>query len=310
MQLVTILLATRTPIPFASIQDKMPEFYGQSDPEAAKRMFERDKDDLRAMGVPVAIEQIDILMDGDVGYIIHADAYYLPEISFTEEEGAALAILASDPGEDDAVIQGVRKLAYGVEGGPLARSGSVVAPGPDLAGGTLLSIIDGMSRGRALTFTYRNASGEVSARTVDAYGLTSKDAHWYLVGFDRRVAEIRAFRTSRLTSEVSVTDDIASDPPEGFSASQHITGPWHEDLAGSATIAIDPRVAWWAHRSIAGSTVTGSRPDDWVLLGVPVTRDLASTVLRFGSDAEAIAPQVLREEIIDILEGVIARDAG
>lgn len=301
VQLVTLLLGAKVPMPFADIQGHMSEFYDQSEGDAAKRMFERDKDELRGMGVPIELEPLDVLVEGEMGYRIHPKRYYLPEISFTPEEAAALTILAADPGEDDAALQGLRKVIYGVQGGPLASSGSVVAPGPDAVGGGLAPLVTAMAEGVAVRFAYRNAAGEASDRTVDPLGLVTRDGHWYLVARDRANDEIRAFRASRFDDVPSLTDSVAAQAPEGFDAASHVRGPWELETGEMATLAMEPSVAWWAQRSLRGASSSGERGDGWMLLQVPITGDLAGSILRFGSDAEVVAPANLRDEVIQRL---------
>ena len=306
VQLVTLLLATRVPLPFTAIQRQMHDYYGDPDDtehrDASKRMFERDKDDLRAMGVPIELVSIDQLVEGDQGYRIMPERYYLPDISFTPEEAAALTILATDPGEDDAAIQGLRKLIYGVEGGPLSSSGSVVAPGPDQVGTRLEGVFSALRTHRAVRFGYRNAAGDGSTRMVDPYGLVTRDGHWYLVGRDRAQDAIRAFRSSRIEGTVEVTDEEAAPAPEDFEAAAHVVGPWEADTGAMALIAVDPSVSWWARRSIRDARDDGVRPDGWHRLRVPVTGDLVSSVLRFGADAELLEPEDLRAELVASLE--------
>ena len=89
--------------------------------DSVKRKFERDKDMLRAYGVPLEMTGTDV-WDVEQGYIIPKDRYYLPEIAFTPEEITALYLAAQSGTESTDVAQGVRKLLYGAEGGLLDGS--------------------------------------------------------------------------------------------------------------------------------------------------------------------------------------------
>src|SRR5881397_2403145 len=91
VNLVALLLDSRRPLTFGQIRAKMPEGYGQEDLQSAKRMFERDKDVLRDVGVPIDVVATDV-WDVEQGYVIAKDRYYLPEIDFAPEEISALLV--------------------------------------------------------------------------------------------------------------------------------------------------------------------------------------------------------------------------
>ena len=72
-------------------EKKLAEGYGHQDVSSAKRMFERDKDILRDIGVPIDVVSTDA-WDVEQGYSIDKARYYLPEIAFTPEEVTALFV--------------------------------------------------------------------------------------------------------------------------------------------------------------------------------------------------------------------------
>jgi len=85
VNLVALLLESTRPLTFDQIRDAMPEAYAQQEVATAKRMFERDKDILRDVGVPIEVAGTDA-WDVEQGYTIPKDRYYLPEIDLTPEE--------------------------------------------------------------------------------------------------------------------------------------------------------------------------------------------------------------------------------
>ena len=177
LNLVGLLLETSHPVTFEQVRDLLPEAYGHEDPESAKRMFERDKDLLRDYGVPLRMEATDI-WESEQGYIIRKDEYYLPEISFTPEEMAALFVAAQTVGEDGAAEQAVRKLLYGADGVVLAGlAGGPLAAGPDTPAWLLLAAADAAQRLRRISFDYRNSRGQASHREVDAYSMACRGGH-------------------------------------------------------------------------------------------------------------------------------------
>jgi proteasome accessory factor B len=299
VNLVALLLESRRPLTFDEIREKLGEAYEHGDVNSAKRMFERDKDVLRDIGVPIEVSATDV-WDAEQGYTIAKERYYLPEIRFTAEEITALAVAARS-GSDTAAEDAVRKLLSGATEGILATLPADVGPVTETATETLTAAAEAVAGSRRVRFAYRTASGASGERTVDAYGLAVRGGHWYLVGLDRDRDEVRSFRLSRVASRLS-DDGEADPPPEGFRASDHVrTAPWGPGEAeGSATVAFAPDVAWWATRGIAGVEELGPREDGWSVVRLPATpgESLAAWVLSFGPSAEAVEPPELRDEVV------------
>jgi proteasome accessory factor B len=306
VNLVALLLEARTPLTFEQIREKLSEAYGHRDVNSAKRMFERDKDVLRDVGVPIEVGSTDV-WEADQGYTIPKDRYYLPEIRFTPEEIGALAIAARSGG-DATAEDAVRKLLSGAEGGMLASLGGVAG----YEGGAdprLPAAAEAVAGLRRVGFTYRTARGESSERVVDAYGLAVRGGRWYLVGFDVDRGEIRSFRLTRLSSDLSDRGP-GSEPPAGFRAADAVqAGPAATgESRATAVVALAPDAAWWAMRGIPDAEETKARDDGWVEVRVPWQpgESLADWVLSFGPDAEAIEPAELREEVVRRLEAALA----
>ncbi|TMK68061.1 MAG: WYL domain-containing protein [Actinobacteria bacterium] len=305
VNLVALLLESRRPLTFEQIRTKMPEGYGQDDLQSAKRMFERDKDVLRDIGVPIEVIATDA-WEVEQGYAILKDRYYLPEIDFTPEEISALFVAAHAGGPDDAAEQAVRKLLYGTDGGLVA--GAASAPLAAEAGAVdarLTAAAEAIAERRSVRFAYRTSRGVESERHVDPWGLVFRAGHWYLVGLDRERDEIRAFRLSRAGGELRL-DGEAGPPPEGFRAVEHVVvGPFGPgEPEERATVAFSPDVAWWATRGVLGALIQDTRSDGWVQVSLPAAPGdaLASWILSFGPDAVAVAPESLRAEIVHRLE--------
>jgi proteasome accessory factor B len=303
VNLVALLLESRMPLTFEQIRDKLAEGYGHRDGASAKRMFERDKDVLRDIGVPIEVVPTDA-WDVELGYTIDKDRYYLPEIAFTPEEISALYVAARSGG-DASAEDAVRKLLSGAEEGILTGLG-----GSGLGGASephLSSAAEAVATQRRVRFDYQTSRGARSERTVDAFGLAIRGGHWYLVGQDQGRGQIRSFRLSRIDGAIGSVGE-GSPPPEGFRAAEHVqAGPWGPgEPAAVAVVALSPEVAWWATKGIVGSAVGAARADGWVEVRVPWQpgESLASWVLSFGPDAEAVEPPELRREVVSHLEAI------
>jgi proteasome accessory factor B len=308
IKLVILLLDTPRPLTFTQIRAKL-DAYAQDDIAAAKRMFERDKDVLRELGIPVELAPTDVWEVED-GYLIPKDRYYLPEIEFTPEELSALYVAAHTLGDGDEAEQAVRKLQAATGEGILAGvSDRPIAAGRAADVAPVLEVARAIDARRSVTFDYRPSSGQPGTRHVDPYALVSRAGHWYVVGLDRDRDDIRSFRLSRTRSAVKDAGP-GSEPPDGFDAREQLRlGPWGVgEPEGEARVAFSPDVAWWAARGIPEARELRTHKDGWVEVALPATRgeSFVSWVLSFGPDAKVLAPRALQREIVRRLEAVLA----
>jgi proteasome accessory factor B len=307
LNLTALLLEAPRPLTFSQIRERIPA-YGQRDLNSAKRMFERDKELLRETGIPVALAATDPF-EVEEGYRIPKELYYLPELDFTPEEMSALLVAANTPsGEGEAELAALKLQA--ASSGPLnEQGGGPVAAGPDLAGPRLLQVVEAVLGRRSIRFVYRPSSGDVGERHLDPWAIVFRGGHWYVVGLDRVRGEPRSFRLSRVVSEISDAGE-GSTPPDDFDAREQVkAGPWGiGEPAGEAVVAFAPDVAWWAIRTVPNGRVERARADGWVEVTVPAgdLDAMASWVLSFGPDAEAVGPAELRTAVVERLGATVA----
>jgi proteasome accessory factor B len=306
LDLVALLLDARKPLTFENIRGVMPA-YQQADPASAKRMFERDKDVLREVGIPVELAPTDA-WETEQGYRIPKDRYYLPEVAFSPDEVWGLFVAAHTPGASGEAEQAFQKISSGTEMNVLAAMAErTAAPGVDSSGPYLGAIADAVARRKAVRFKYRSAQGKAGPREVDPYSLVFRHGNWYVVGLDRGRGEIRSFRLSRLLSPVKEIGP-ASAPPEGFDASAQLqSGPWGlGQPAETARVRFSPKVSWWAVASTPGVNVVRTRKDRWVDVDVPAseTDTFVSWILSFGADARLTSPKALRDQVVAKLRAV------
>ena len=306
INLVALLLEARRPLTFEQIRSLMPA-YQQDDVAAAKRMFERDKDTLREVGVPVELSSTDA-WEVEQGYRIPKDQYYLPEVTFTPDEVWALFVAAHAPGQSGDAELAFQKLSTGTDANVLsAMAERSAAPGADPSGPHLGAVADALARRRAVRFRYRPAQGKPAQREVDPYALVFRGGHWYLAGLDRARGEVRSFRLSRLLSGVKEIGQ-ASSAPAGFDAAALLqSGPWGlGEPAERARVAFSPKVAWWAVRDVPGARALRTRKDGWVEVEVPARQgdQFASWILSFGPDARVYAPRAIRDLVVARLEAL------
>ncbi len=197
MNLTICLLMARRFIEREQIRDLVEGYAGLSD-QAFERTFERDKEELRALGVPVETGSNDPLFPDEIGYRIRRRDFELPPLEFDAGELAALG-MASGVWEsariNDRATRAVAKLrAAGLE--PDAGRVAAFAPsvGADEPG--FETLWQATLERRPVSFGYRKV-----ARVVEPWRLTSRNGAWYLVGFDRGRGEGRSFKLGRIEGE-------------------------------------------------------------------------------------------------------------
>lgn len=299
VNLTVALLETRRPLTYRDLQRRTRE-YQQSDPESARRQFERDKDDLRSLGVP--IETAHVAFEEEQGYRIDRRRYELPDIPLDAEEVAALALAVKLAGEDGSRLALAKLAARAPDPADLEAAG---APEVDLAvdpiGDTLA---EALVRHTPLRFTYRTAAGSTATRTVDPYAVVQRRGAWYLVARDHDRDAERAFRLDRVEGRIVTAGEPGSfEPPEDLDPAAAVAGPDADRL--EVELAVAP-AARWAVEARGGQT-TGERAEDgWSLVqlpGVDRIRD-RSWLLGLGDEVEVLAPADLRAEVAETLRAI------
>jgi proteasome accessory factor B len=299
LNLTALLLATTRPLSAQDIRERLGVYPDETD--AFRRAFERDKDDLRAMGVPLEIEPVPGVVPAVDGYRIPKDRYYLRDPGLTPEELAALRMAASVVRlEGMSAREGLLKLG-GLVGEDDGGMGLAVGALPS---GNVAPLFGAIAARTPVRFTYR---GEV--RTVDPYRLDFQRGRWYLSGHDHSRGEERAFRLDRFESGTEVLDGPRfARPPQGRSGVQ--IEPWQlGDGEGTvARLLVDAAQAPWIVQHLGPSSVLEERPDGSVVVAVTVANrdNFRSFVLTFLNHAEVLEPADLREDVARWLEAQVA----
>lgn len=297
LNLLAFLLTAGRPVTADEIRTTVGG-YDQSTDEAFHRMFERDKDLLRRLGIPLELAPTDG-WQVEHGYVVDPEAYALPDPGLTDEERAALWLAAEVVriGGVAAVPEALFKLG----GAPASASGEPMAASLTEGSEDLGEAFRAIAERRHLQLTYRERR-----RRVAPFGLVHRRGHWYLVGQDDGV--VKVFRMDR-AGQVSVGDKPgAFERPAEFRASEFIPEtPWEaggEDL--TATVKVDKDMAWWARRQIGTRGTIVEDADGGIEAELPVANPEAfiGWLLSFDDKAELIGPPELRRRLIDrVAEG-------
>jgi proteasome accessory factor B len=205
LNLVICLLSTRRPLTKAQIRQAVPQYAENTSTEAFDRMFERDKDELRELGIPLETSSEDALFEDEVGYRVDRDAYALPDVHLAPDELAVLGLASRVWQQASLAGPATRALAKLSALGVPQDERSLIGIEPRVR--TAEPAFDALwaaVRDRVpVEFTYRTSgSGEVALRTVEPYAVTSWHGRWYLTGYDRDRQAPRVFRLTRVESDV------------------------------------------------------------------------------------------------------------
>jgi proteasome accessory factor B len=296
LNLTALLIETPRPLSATEIRDRMEGY--PDDSVAFRQAFERDKRDLREMGIPLAVETVPGSMPAVDGYRIPKDRYYLADPGLDPDELAALHLAASVVRiEGSAADEGLAKLGATAPGGDAPAADDLTAlPGRSDLGALFGAVIDR----RPVRFTYRD-----QARTVDPYRLDFQRGRWYLSGFDHTRDDDRVYRLDRIAGEVEVLEGpVFTRPTTGAPGGP--VEPWQlgEGEPVMARLAVDAVQAPWIVDHLGMEAVV-ARPDDGsVVVELPVTNreSFRSFVLTFLDHAEVLAPVELRDDMIGWLE--------
>jgi proteasome accessory factor B len=296
VNLTIALLEARRPVTFQELRSRT-NLYPQPDAETARRMFERDKADLRSLGVPVEVRSV--ALSDEEGYLVDRRRYELPDVDLDAEEVAALALalrLTDQPSTVALAALAARAPdPVALEQDPATRVGLGPTPIDQVADAVLGQV--------PVRFDYRTADGTEGRRTLDPYGVVKRRGAWYLVGRDHARDAVRAFRMDRVLGSPKPAGPAgAFERPDDIEVAKAVSGPEADGV--DATIAVAPDAAWTLRSR--GARETGAVHGDWPVYTVPQVdayRDLA-WLLGLGDEVVVLAPDQLRDRLLEALRRV------
>lgn len=309
MKLLIMLLVQRRYVAKDRIRELL---YADSSDEAFEKMFERDKEELRSLGVPIEVGSSDVLFEDDLGYRISPAEFALPDINLTADEASVVA-LAGKVWEHarlaEASSEAIRKLtAAGVELDVAALD--LVQPRLAADEPSFDVVLEATQERTPVVFDYQRGSGAVSTRHVQPWGVVRSSGRWYVVGYDTDRGGERVFRLSRVRGEVRRDGAPGSyEIPAGTDvrAVAARLAPARAELR--AELLVRPGTCHPLRRAAESVREGVPGPDGAGWDAVVVTRatvDLAAEVLSYGADAYVVAPPELRAEVVARLDEVLA----
>ena len=324
LNLLAYLLDSRRPRSVEEIRARVLGYEETGSEEAFRRTFERDKDELRELGVPIEYDE-------EQGYLIPKDAYYLPELSFPPDEALALS-MAVRLAETQPLLptrnrlhSALLKILFDSEAPSLeARPPLVISlgEGTDELESRLEQLDEAVAARKAVRFLYRGVSDvEPHVRTVEPYGRFYRQGHWYLVGRCRDRKKLRLFRVDRVQDEVQPVSGKAKsrdyEIPASFSiadyASRQLWQLMEEEGSPAVRVRlkVETRLLPLLRPLLAKGTAEGNglgRNDERVHGWAEVEVEAANRefflrwLLGLGEGVELLEPPEWRAEIAGLLE--------
>ena len=296
LNLLAFLLTVDRPVTADDIRHTVAGYARESD-TAFHRTFERDKDLLRHLGIPIEREATD-LFEVEFGYVVHDDRYALEDPDLTDEERTALALAVQ---------------AVGFGGRPsgqeaLMKLGGAVGSldgtelGADLGeqAEAVVTAFAAVSERRLLSFRYRGRE-----RRAQPYGLVHRRGHWYLVAADAGSDDIKVYRLDRAHELTPGERPGAFTMPDGFDpAGAVLHHPWDAGRDPTvASVVFDEPVAWIAERELGPNAAIDRRADGSIKATVEIAAPSAflGWLIGFEADAEIIDPPELRHSYLSLV---------
>ncbi|MGA5132286.1 WYL domain-containing protein [Streptomyces olivoreticuli] len=278
---------------------------GNGSDDAFNRMFERDKDDLRELGL--IIETVESV-DGETGYLARRDSNRLPPVTLDVEEAAALGLAAKVwqqarlAGAASGALQKLR-----AAGMPLAEDPyeghMALEPRIPVHEAAFEPLMLAARDRRPVVFDYRKANAaHPEQRHVEPWTLECWRGHWYLAGWDRDRGAERVFRLSRITGRVRSRGIPFTAPVPDHVTVRGTVESWAGETAtGTARIKVRAGHGYPLRARALSALDLG---DGWDELEIPYGHGLDAWLVEFGPDVIVLEPAELRADVLDRLRAV------
>ncbi|WP_127481189.1 helix-turn-helix transcriptional regulator [Nocardioides pantholopis] len=314
LNLLIMLLVQRTYVSKARIRSIL---YPGANDEAFEKMFERDKEELRSLGVPIEVGSIDPLFEDEPGYRIPADEFALPAIDLLPDEAAVVGLATrvwQHARLAEATTEAVRKLtALGVDVDVSALD--IVEPRLSADEPSFDVFWEATQERTPVAFDYaRPGQDQVATRHLQPWGVVRYAGRWYVVGHDTDRGEERVFRLSRVQGQARKTGRPGSyEVPAGTDIREVARRLAPAPVTEEVVLLVRAGAGHLLRRGATAVEPGVPGPDDrtaWDRL--TLTRGalgLADEILGHGPDVYVESPPALREAVVARLAAAVGESA-
>jgi proteasome accessory factor B len=302
VNLTIALLATKRYLTKAEIFKNVAGYSG--DAEAKDRMFERDKDDLRSLGITIELGSFDPLFEDEAGYRIKPENY---ELQLKNLDATSIALLSQagkmwrEAALGQSAQSGLRKLrSIGVNSD--IESVIELTTSSYSAPEQLPDLIDAITSRQVITFEYLNQEFTSQVRRVHPYRLSNSLGYWYLIAWDVEKSALRTFRLDRFNSAVETSGRSSAYEVNVALLDSHEVAQMGE--SSSAVLLVRKGKA----PSLRNEGTVTDHDSEWdrVALQYQVSSQILREILWAGENAIILKPKELRDELIASLKVVVA----
>jgi proteasome accessory factor B len=304
LNLTICLLVSGRYLPKSRIREAVEGYHDLSD-AAFERTFERDKDELRSLGVPIEVGSFDPLFDDEPGYRILANEFELPPIDLDADEAAVVGVAARvwhHASMAESTGSAIAKLrAAGVE--PDTSQLGALEPSVQATEPAFEPLWHAVLHRIRVSFTYRDGS----RRTLEPWRMTSSKGRWYVLGRDVDRDATRMFKLARIHDMPrSVSRAGAYAVPENLDLHSLSRSLAPREPTATATLALRAGKAPTLRRRGTPVAAGEAMPAGFETyeVGYGETYALADEILRHAADVIVVEPVELREEVIRGLRAV------
>jgi proteasome accessory factor B len=295
INLTLALLASKRYLTKSEIFKSVAGYAGSA--EAMERMFERDKDDLRNLGVEIEVSVLDPLFDDDQGYLINSNTFQIDPNDFTKEE-ILLLTMAANLWHGSALEQNSKAALLKIQSldGLIATNtvaSPVVAENEDSK--KLLLIFEAVQNMVKLEFVYKG-----SLRQVKPYGIYTNRGFWYLAAEEQNI--VKSFKVIRIGGKINTIGELNGfTKPSDFNLLAFANG-MNSSKTSKAEVKIRKNQALALRKRYFAEEINS----DWDKISIDYTfeEDLIESLLWYGSNVVVLSPKTIKEQIIKRAKGL------
>ena len=294
VNLLILLLSNKRFFTKEEIYKSVHGYEGNSD--AKDRMFERDKELLRSLGIEIEMKNVDAFFEDVVGYRILPDRYRF-DIKDLSAEEITLMALAAKAWQESALENLARSTAVRLESLGFASDFSElpIKSAISVVPANFTEVLEILNNRKVIEFDYVNIDDRIERKRVKPLGVYSQQRRWYLYGRDLQVDEMRSYRVDRIEGSVKTTRE--SFEPEKI------------ELPNVHFPAV--QVSFELRRDAASELLASSKIEedrgDWLLCSREFVSENAavSEMLRFAPNVKVIEPKEVVRKVQQSLKRIV-----
>lgn len=303
VNLTIALLATKRFLTKSEIFRTIDGYEGTT--ESKERMFERDKDDLRRIGISIDVQGVDPGFEDEPGYRIHPERYSL---NLGELSGAEVALLslAAEAWRGAALGEAAQSALVKLRSLGIDSDFDAIpnlSPRLNVHSPNFYPLTRAIADHIAVDFTYLSSELKEELRHVHPYGLGSRHGNWYLVAFDTDRADIRTFRLDRIANQVelvSKADFFGSDP--NFKVLEYLDSTLFEN---QAVAQVSIRLGRGHDLRRNASVISTDDEYDLCEVSYSSKSHFMDSILWHADDVIVHGPEEIRTEVIKRLQTLV-----